>query len=41
MRGLLELVDRAVVINFGAKIAEGSPEEITSNEQVQKAYLGE
>jgi len=40
MRGLLELVDRAIVINFGAKIADGSPEEIASNEEVQKAYLG-
>lgn len=40
MRGLLELIDRAIVINFGAKIAEGSPEEIIDDETVQEAYLG-
>lgn len=41
MRGLLSLIDRAIVINFGAKIAEGSPEEIKKDPEVQKAYLGE
>jgi branched-chain amino acid transport system ATP-binding protein len=40
MRGLLDLIDRAIVVNFGELIAEGAPEEITSNEQVQEAYLG-
>ena len=40
MRGLLSLIDRAVVINFGEKLAEGTPEEIRANEEVQRAYLG-
>ncbi|MFC7177525.1 ABC transporter ATP-binding protein [Halosegnis marinus] len=40
MRGLLSLIDRAVVINFGAKIAEGTPEEIRADPEVQEAYLG-
>ena len=40
MRGLLSLIDRAVVIQFGSKIAEGRPEEITENPRVQEAYLG-
>ncbi|WP_276261142.1 ABC transporter ATP-binding protein [Haloglomus litoreum] len=40
MRGLLQLIDRAIVINFGEKIADGTPEEITDNPAVRKAYLG-
>ncbi|WP_257299120.1 ABC transporter ATP-binding protein [Haloarchaeobius sp. FL176] len=40
MRGLLSLIDRAVVIQFGAKIAEGTPEEIRDDPTVQEAYLG-
>lgn len=41
MRGLLTLIDRAFVIQFGAKIAEGTPDEIQNDPTVQKAYLGE
>ncbi|WP_254543593.1 ABC transporter ATP-binding protein [Halomarina pelagica] len=40
MRGLLSLIDRAVVIRFGSKLAEGTPEEITNDPTVQRAYLG-
>ncbi|MFC4551192.1 MULTISPECIES: ABC transporter ATP-binding protein [Halorussus] len=40
MRGLLSLIDRALVIQFGSKIAEGRPEEIKRNPRVQEAYLG-
>lgn len=40
MRGLLELVDRVIVIHFGSLLAVGTPEEITSDPQVQEAYLG-
>lgn len=40
MRGLLSLIDRAVVINFGERIADGTPEEIRNNPTVQEAYLG-
>jgi branched-chain amino acid transport system ATP-binding protein len=29
-----------VVINFGQKIVEGSPQEIKENPEVIKAYLG-
>lgn len=40
MRGLLDLIDRSIVINFGERIAEGTPEEITQDPTVQQAYLG-
>lgn len=40
MRGLLSLADRVVVLHFGSKLAEGSPDEIRKNPEVQRAYLG-
>jgi len=40
MRGLLKLIDRAIVINFGEKLAEGTPEEIRNDPDVRRAYLG-
>ncbi len=39
MRGLMKLVDRVVVINFGQKLAEGTPAEVAMNPAVQEAYL--
>ncbi|MGM0718399.1 MAG: ABC transporter ATP-binding protein [Halobacteriota archaeon] len=39
MSGLMQLVDRVVVIHNGAKLAEGTPEEIAEDEGVQEAYL--
>jgi branched-chain amino acid transport system ATP-binding protein len=40
MRAVMNLCDRIVVISYGAKIAEGSPGEITNNPVVIEAYLG-
>ncbi|WP_148866296.1 ABC transporter ATP-binding protein [Thermosediminibacter litoriperuensis] len=41
MEAIMPISDRVVVLNAGKKIADASPEEVTSNEEVIKAYLGE
>jgi len=38
---VMDLSNTVTVLNFGHKIAEGSPEEISQNPEVIKAYLGE
>jgi branched-chain amino acid transport system ATP-binding protein len=38
---VMDISDRVCVLEFGRKIAEGSPQEIQENSQVIKAYLGE
>ncbi len=37
---VLQVSDAITVLYFGRKLAEGTPEEIQQNEEVQKAYLG-
>jgi len=41
MRAVMKFSERIVVLDAGKMIADGSPDEIVANPDVERAYLGE
>lgn len=40
LKELFRVADRVMVLNFGLKVAEGSPKEVMQSDAVKNAYLG-
>jgi branched-chain amino acid transport system ATP-binding protein len=41
LEGIMPIADKIVVLDRGSKIAEGTPQEVSRNEAVIHAYLGD
>lgn len=41
LKEMMRIAEHIVVIDFGTKIAEGTPQEVVNNPAVKKAYLGD
>ena len=37
---VMDISDRVIVLDYGLKIADGSPDEVRANQDVIDAYLG-
>ena len=40
LNALMAVADRLLVLNFGEKIAEGAPQTVMANAEVQRVYMG-
>lgn len=40
LNALMAVADRLMVLNFGQKIAEGAPQQVMQNVEVQRVYMG-
>ena len=41
LKEMMRIAEHIVVIDFGTKLAEGTPQEVVNNPAVKKAYLGD
>ena len=40
MHALIAVATRLLVINFGAKLAEGDPQQVMASPEVRRVYMG-